>query len=352
MARRNQAPNGLEQARADVEASDLKPVYLLRAGRGQEAFLGRRAYDLLYEAGVGGGPRGFNEQVFAAEKTDGDAIAAAANTLPMMGPRRVVVVRSVNRLKTADQDRLAAYCSAPSATTVLLLVEDPMTSTAAKRPSPLDGRRKLVKAIKKTGRDLQFKRLYGRALAGWMAAETRALGKTFDDRGSDFLEAMVGNDLGQVHNALTLAALYVGDEPHIALNDLEQVVSGRNQEALWSFLDAVGRRDRQDALWHLQKMYGQGEEVPPVLNLLNKRIRLLLTAELGQRRGLGVDAALQAAGVAPNMVWKHRDQVGNYRAIELRRAVSRLLEAESDFKGGRRVDGRWALERAVIDILN
>ena len=114
----------------------------------------------------------------------------------------------------------------------------------------------------------------------------------------------------------------------------------------------MGRRDRADALWHLQKMFSQGEEVPPLLNLLNKRIRLLLTTELGQRRGLGLDEALRAAGVAPNMLWKHRDQVGNYRAIELRRAVSRLLEAESDFKGGSRIDGRWALERAVVDILS
>ncbi len=77
---------------SDVESGDLKPVYLLG---GQETFLSRRAYDLLYPEAIAGGPRGFNEQTFVADKTSGAAVAAACNTLPMMGKRRVVVVRQI-----------------------------------------------------------------------------------------------------------------------------------------------------------------------------------------------------------------------------------------------------------------
>ena len=49
----------------DLSKGVLKPIYLLT---GQESFLLRRAYDRLFQASVAGGPRGFNEQIFEAEK--------------------------------------------------------------------------------------------------------------------------------------------------------------------------------------------------------------------------------------------------------------------------------------------
>lgn len=327
---------------ADVQSGDLAPIYLLG---GQESFLVRRAYDLLYPAALAGGPRGFNEQTFLGDKTSGAAIAGACNTLPMMGKRRVVVVRSVERMKKDHQDELAAYCASPSPTTVLLLLvsDDPTKK--------IDGRTKLPKAIKKNGRYCEFKRMYGRELQGWIGDEARRLDKKLEPMCAGYLEGLMGNDLAQIANALTIASLYVGEEDRILLSDLEEVVAGRKQDALWDMLDAIGERRFPRALRAMQQLARQGEEPHAMLRLVTKRIRELQRARAGLDDGMSPRDAAIAAGISPAIAWKFDGQIRAWRPPQLRRAVSRLLEAESDMKGGLRVDPRLALESAVLDVL-
>jgi DNA polymerase III subunit delta len=328
--------------REDVRSGNLKPVYLLF---GQESWLVRQAYDTLFAASVGGGPRGFNEQIFEADKTSGDAIASAAAHMPMMGPRRTIVVRNVNKLGSADLERLGGYCASPSPTSVIILLG------AAGEKRALDGRTKAARSIKKTGRWCEFKRLYGRNLRNWIQGEARRMGKELDSDGAGYLEALMGNDLAQISNGLTLAALFVGESRRIARDDLEEVVSGSKQEALWELLDSLGSRRIQPALRNLQLLFRQGEQPMRILGLVKRRVRLLLQAERAMARGMPRKDALLAAGVLPNMAWKFDEQVGRYDVRELQRAASRMVKAESDLKGGLRVDARWSIERAIIDVI-
>ena len=327
---------------ADLRSGDLKPIYLLF---GEQAFLARKAFDALFAAAVKGGPRGFNEQFFLGESVTGGEVASAASTLPMMGPRRTIVVRNVDKLKKEAQERAAAYCASPSPTTALIFVG----SDGARKA--LDGRGKLAKVVKKNGRWLEFRKLYGRNLHGWIDAEAKRLEKRLQRGGPQFLEDIAGTDLAQIHNGLTLAALYVGDAADITLEDLSAVMTGRKQEALWDLLDDLGERKGESALRNLQRCWSQGEEAIGILNLVRRRVKQLLAAETGLARGLRADEALRAAGVAPNMAWKWDRQLGRYRLAELARARRRMLQAESDVKGGLRIDRRWAVERAVLDVI-
>jgi DNA polymerase-3 subunit delta len=342
MAGRRSPADPFASIRSDIESDDLKPIYLLF---GQEAHLARQAYDLLFAAAVAGGPRGFNDQVFEGRSASGDAIAGAAQHMPMMAKRRVIVVRNAGDLKKDDQDRLAVYCARPSPTTVVIL----LGSDASKKV--FDGRGKLAKALKKVGRWCDFKKLYGRTLKTWIDNEARALGKRLDADGADVFEALMGNDLAQIANGLRHAALFVGEEERITREDLGEVLVGRRAEALWDLLDAVGRRDLQPALANLQQLWRQGEGAYGVMSLVSRRVRQLLLVERGIAHGLPQKDALLAAGVAPNMAWKWRDQLGRYRPAELQRASSRMLKAESDLKGGFRIDPRWAIEAAVQDVI-
>lgn len=341
-ARGRSKPNPWQDVLSDVESGELLPIYLLG---GQEGFLARRAYDLLFATSVAGGPRGFNEQTFVGDKAKGGEIAGACQTLPMMGKRRTVVVRSLERLKKEEQDVLAAYCANPSPTTVLLLL---ITEDTTKK---LDGRTKLPKAIKKNGRYCEFKRLYGRDLAGWVGAEARRLGKTLEPTCAGYLEGLMGNDLAQIANALTIASLYVGDSDRIHLADLEEVVAGRKQDALWDMLDAVGERRFPRALRAMQQLARQGEEPHAMLRLVTKRLRELSRAREGLDQGMPPRDAAIAAGIPGAIAWKFDGQIRAWRPPQLRWAISRMLQAESDMKGGLRVDPRMALEAAVLDVL-
>ena len=85
--------------------------------------------------------------------------------------------------------------------------------------------------------------------------------------------------------------------------------------------------------------------------LVTKRVRELQRARAGLDDGLSPRDAAIAAGISPAIAWKFDGQIRAWRPPQLRRAVSRLLEAESQMKGGLRVDPRLALESAVLDVL-
>ncbi len=327
----------------DIDSGELKPIYYLG---GQEAFLSRRAYDMLYEAGIAGGPRGFNEQTFVADKAKGAAIAGACNTLPMMGKRRVVVVRQIERMAKDEQEVLGAYCANPSPTTLLLLVQSDDPGKLK-----LDGRKKFPKAIKKNGRYCEFKRMYGRNLAGWIEHEARRLGKQLEPSCASYLEGLMGNDLAQIANALSIASLFVGQEKRILLDDLAQVVAGRKHDALWDMLDSLGERRLRPTVKALQQLSSQGEDAHSMLRLVVRRLRQLRTARMGIDAGLSARNAALEAGINPAIAWKFDGQIRAWKVPQLHRAISRLVQAESDMKGGLRIDPRLALESAVLEAL-
>lgn len=325
----------------DVDRGELKPVYFLG---GQEAFLARRAYDMLYAAGIGGGPRGFNEQTFIADKAKAAAIAGACNTLPMMGPRRVVVVRQIERLAKDEQEELGVYCANPSPTTVLLLVQSDDPGKVK-----IDGRKRFPKAIKKNGRYCEFKRLYGRNLADWIGHEARRLDKQLEPACASYLEGLMGNDLAQIANALAIASLYVGQERRIVLDDLAQVVAGRKHDALWDMLDSLGERKLRPTVKALQQLASQGEDAHSMLRLVVKRLRELRRARSAIDRGMSARDAAVEAGINPAIAWKFDGQIRAWKVPQLNRAISRLVQAESDMKGGLRIDPRLALESAIFE---
>ena len=83
-----------EQAIAEAKAQNLRPIYLVI---GEESYLEAEVLAALKSAALVGGVPGLNEDKFVAGEVDVEKVLAAARTLPMLGKRRLVVVRSLER---------------------------------------------------------------------------------------------------------------------------------------------------------------------------------------------------------------------------------------------------------------
>src|SRR6185295_16676095 len=92
----------LSAVRKQIESSAVGPLYLLQGeDEIEKAALGRE-FEELIDAGL----RAFNvERLHAGDVTSGDRLAAvvsslvaAAHTLPMMAPRRLVIVLQADQL--------------------------------------------------------------------------------------------------------------------------------------------------------------------------------------------------------------------------------------------------------------
>ena len=104
--------------RKQLASSDLGPLYLLVGDDDAE----KSAVAAEFADTVDAGLRAFNVERFYGGETRVDDLLDAANTLPMMAPRRIVVVLEAEKLLVprreskaaeADQVRLEKFVAAP-----------------------------------------------------------------------------------------------------------------------------------------------------------------------------------------------------------------------------------------------
>ena len=90
-----------QAASAEAKAGKLRPVYVVL---GEERLLRERIVAELRAASLGSGIAAFNEDKFTAGETDVDTVLSAVRTVPMMAPRRFVLVRSAERWDAGGGD--------------------------------------------------------------------------------------------------------------------------------------------------------------------------------------------------------------------------------------------------------
>src|SRR5687767_10904900 len=96
-----------------VAEGKLDPIYVFSS---DEPLLIDRAVAALREAAVPAALRGFNEELFDGKGLTATRVLTAAQTLPMMAPRRLVLVRDLGAMAAAELNGLLGYLERPSPT--------------------------------------------------------------------------------------------------------------------------------------------------------------------------------------------------------------------------------------------
>ncbi|WP_437791377.1 DNA polymerase III subunit delta [Sorangium sp. So ce693] len=302
-----------DQALKEAATGALRPVYLVL---GEERWLVDRVVSAIREAAAKGGIAGFNEDKFTAGDAPIESILGAARMLPMMGPRRFVLVRGVDRWEKKDEgddgegddergasgasgkrgvskqlsplDALAEYTKAPSPSAVLVLVA-----------TKLHGQRRLVTAAKKGDFLVGCEALNRRALPGFIATVAREKGNPIAPDVADQLAELAGPELGYVVDALERLSLYVGAKQPITEDAIAQVVIRVRQSTVWELIDALGKRRLDRALAALADAYDPRDGGLRLLGAVSWSVRQMVKFESALAGGASQAEAAQRAGVAP-----------------------------------------------------
>ncbi len=318
-----------EQAIADVERGQLLPVYVLL---GEERFLAERALEAIVTAVEAGGLGGFNTEKMTAGESSVQNVLAAARTVPMMAPRRLVVVRAVERWErkgSEELDVLADYVSEPIDTAILVLVA-----------SKLNGSRRVVRQAKKQKYIVDCQPMKLGRLSPWIVDRVRAMGHTMDRHVAVTLAEMAGPDLATVDDALERLSLYVGEGEPISEDAVAQVVSRVRLETVWALIDALSGRRLDQALLALNDAYEGRDGGLPLLGTIGWRVRQLVKLESALRAGLDRGEAAQIAGVPPFKVGELERVVRALPRGTLGRWLALLAEADLAMKGSSRPNDR------------
>jgi len=229
-----------------IAAGDTAPLYVLLGDDDSEKSAVATEFAEMVEEGL----RAFSvDRLFGAEIKADDLFDAAA-TLPMMAPRRVVIVFDAERLlipkregKAADleQERLEAFVKNPPAHATVVFV-----------CGALDQRRRLVKLLLKEAQLVDCGTITDAADADrWVKAKAERDKVPLDAAAARALVERAGTDIVRLRNGLERVALYAMGQSKITAEDVRQVVPAAAEAANFGIANAIERNDAATALREL-----------------------------------------------------------------------------------------------------
>jgi len=286
--------------------------------RAQRAILGAPARDL---------DPAFARTVFGEEKVDVATVVAAARSVGMFAPRRVVFVRDVSAL-TADDDTIQAltdYAAAPPRSSHLLV-----------RAPALDLRRKLHKALAQSGRCLTFALPEGEARLV-VARETlvelaRERELRLAPEAVQLLVELTAGDLERIEHELDKIAAWVETAGSLVTAAVVlDVAAGSGLVSGWAAAEALTRRERAAALVALRRNVDAGEVPLRIVGGLAWRARVLL-----QAKALAETRRKMSEIVNITRAWRFEDDLAlgleRYDLDELLGFPAKLLAADRALK--------------------
>ncbi len=270
-ARRSNAP-----AASTELGNELASVYLIY---GDEQLLVRRSLDELAERALDGGPAAFNRAEGVAGSGAVRGLLSQARTPPMMGPRRLVVIRELENAKNPEVEAMIAYVESPSPTTVLAI-------TGAKLPPASDGANmgvRLRNAVNKAGRTLRFEAAKQDPVA-FVRQRCEASGCELGRREAELLVEVVGRDLGRLSGEVDKLIAFVGGAGRIRAEQVEQVCSLLAETVIFELTDAIVRGRVGQALAITHRLFEEGHAPARILPLVAWQVRQLIQLQDCLRR--------------------------------------------------------------------
>lgn len=309
--------------------ADLKPVYLIH---GTEELLLQRGLERLKDRFAAVADLDFNLETFDAGAAAVEDVVNAANTLPFMAERRLVVLRHVEKLNAEAQDALAEYAEDPARHTVLVLVGLKLAKGS-----------RLYEAIERLDGVFEYKAPkraeYGSAVVKLFAG----IGKKIGTDAAEALVRAVGRDLRRLSVEADKVCAYVGDAGTVTLEDVERVMSETAPTSVFEFLDAFGGRDVRDALRLLGRLLEDGEAVHAVHAMAVRHVRNLIGARSVLDRGGGQSSVARELGMPEWLARRLIGQANRWTAGELAEALVAAGRVDGEMKTSR-VQPRLALE--------
>ncbi len=300
----------------------VEPVYLLV---GDQDLLRELAAKKLQSAVVGEMPSSFspfNYERFDGESGDASRIVMSANMMPLLGGRRLIVVKRASGLVESDP-ALQAYVEDPNPATVLVLDLD-------KKP---DGRRKGWKDLEKKVAVVACDAPDPWELQDWVFEEGRARGLKLGREEIRYLLTEVGPDLRRLSNELEKLSLYSSGD-RLDLETIAEVLGRGRAQSVFKFIDAVASGDAGSALRQLGRLLEEGEAPLRILALLD---RLVGQLRIAREHGSGKrDSSLAALlGAPPQAARALAENARRIDGVFLRRAVLALADTDRLLKSSR-----------------
>ncbi len=304
----------------DIKNGKIKPIYLLT---GDEPYYIDKVSEFLEKNILTEDERSFNQVVLYGKDVSVEDIVTNAKRYPMMADRQVVIVKEAQELaRTIEQ--LNAYAENPQPTTVLVLCY---------KYAKFDKRKKVYKALQKSGVVFESKKIYDDKVADWIKKFLLAEGYPISGKAAFLLAEFLGNDLGKITKELEKLKLVVVKGKEITPQDIEQNIGISKDYNNFELKKAIGERNSAKAM-RILNYFAQNPKDNPFLvtvTLLNTFFsQLLMYHGLSDHNPKTVASKL---GVSPFFVSEYQVAARNYPMKKVSEIIGKLRILDLKGKG-------------------
>lgn len=303
-----------------IKNGNISPIYFLF---GEEAYYIDKIAEYIEQNVLSEEEKGFNQSVLYGRDVAIDDIVGNAKRYPMMAERQVLIVKEAQHLSRSIE-KLLSYAENPQPTTVLVLCY---------KYKKLDKRKKLYKAIQKTGVLFESKKLYENQVSEWIRRTLKAQNFQIEPKASHLLVEFLGTDLGKISNELSKLQLVLPNETQITAAHIEEHIGFSKDFNNFELKKAIGERNVVKATRIINYFAQNPKDNPFVLT-----VSLLYSffSQLLQYHGLNDHSAKSVASalrINPYFVGEFQVAAKNYPMKKVSNIVSHLREMDLKGKG-------------------
>ncbi|WP_299013913.1 DNA polymerase III subunit delta [uncultured Polaribacter sp.] len=312
--------NEIKTIVADIKKGNIKPIYFLM---GDEPYYIDKISDFIEQNVLEESEKGFNQQIMYGRDVAIEDIVSAAKRYPMMAEKQVIIVKEAQDL-SRNIEKVVSYAENPQQTTVLVFNY---------KYKKLDKRKKLHKAIAKTGVIFESKKLYENQVADWIRRVLSGKNYKIEPKAAQMLVEFLGTDLSKITNELSKLMVVLPIETIINATHIEENIGISKDFNNFELKKAIGQKDVVKCNRIINYFIENPKKNPIVvtISLLNTFFtQLLLFHGLKDKSKNSVAKNL---GVSPYFVDEYFLAARNFPMRKVAQVIALLRDADVKSKG-------------------
>lgn len=312
--------NQINEIVSNIKKGNVQPIYFLM---GDEPYYIDKISDFIEETILDESEKGFNQQVMYGRDVAIEDIVGAAKRFPMMAERQVIIVKEAQDLSRSIE-KLVSYAENPQPTTVLVLNY---------KYKKLDKRKKLHKAIAKSGLIYESKKLYENQVSDWIRRVLSGKKYQIEPKAAQMLVEFLGTDLSKISNELDKLMLILAEGTIINPEHIEENIGISKDFNNFELRKAVGEKNIVKANRIINYFAENPRNNPLVMtiSLLNSFFTQLLLFHGLQDKSKS--SVAKAIGVSPYFVDEYFAAARNYPMRKVSQNIAFLRDADLKSKG-------------------
>lgn len=315
----------MKELKKQWKANEFATCYLFY---GTETYLIKHYEDVLRQSILPSGMEDMNFDELEGNRATAAAIRDAAETLPFLNDKRLVIVRNSaffrKNGRKEEGERLLEWVKDIPESTCLVFMEEKVEKTG-----------KLYKAIAKVGQAVEFQPLAEKDIILWLQKTAKAGGVQLSSTAAVSLLRMTDNSMENLQREMDKLIAYKDGTGEITTKDMEAVCSVSLEARVFDLIRAVGEKNTEKAVSLYRNLLAMKESPFMVLSLVIRQFRMILGTMLLSETGADQKEIAKKLEVRDFAVREYLQHSRQFSKKDVKEALVDCLQTDLDIKNGR-----------------